>query len=1002
MFAKYCVLFVGYSHNDTVMEYLARGLPPDRTEPRFALDALPADANAERAWRYRGIQPLFYAKDESGGHTRLTEAVAAWEQRANRGALDTELRIKQLVTIPPPLDKESQDELEASIAVLPSVRFFTRYATSPEWLEWLSQRKALEPLFSMERLPPIATELANWIALQYATRYPDAVFAAIEGRGGSLNHVFVYFVVRQLAYADPIPDKDTLQRWVPILIEAGPRMGLELTELMRRCLSAGADAAALLIFGYISAPRLKLRKSFALPSDPNKAAKFDARIEFVADHHWLSEAWTKMLRPGLGEFANRLWPIVIRNLQSCYDLYAAWGKADREWDPLSWGRSAIEPHEQDRYPEVLDVLIDSARDILEHTLLKSVALGRAMIGQLVTCEPLIFRRIAAHGVTLDPERSADDKLLWLLDNDLVMARGLKHEVFQVLRVAYPLASLDLRTRLLNEVYRHIESMQPSNEEEKRSQAYQKFNLLHWLQKADPNCQLVTQRLDAVKQQYPMFLPREHPDLDHWTRGVESVGHASPRSPEELLATAPEEQLEFLLSFQGDRFDGPDRDGLLASVATAAAGNFEWSVKLANALGAHERWTSDLWGSILRGWSNATLSSEQWTVALATINRPQIAAEFGYLIASLIEAGIEKDPGVLPLERYSTADEVALQVWQSLQQQPAVTTREWLSTAINHSGGRLALFWLKVLSHLHKQTPSDILSNLFRERLQMLLTGHSEAAILARPVVVSQISFLYGIDAEWTRREVISLLDWHRDPGSAAQAWDGWLSWGRLDESLATELLPHYRAGFTRLDQELSDERDRFIEHIAATTVYWLNNPLNDGWTRDFLVSVSEEDRARFARHVARFLGHLESDVKIRLWDRWLRTYWTRRIQGAPVPLTQGELSEMIEWIVPLEPVFPEVVEMICAVDVPKIGHTTLFHRLRQSPIPTKYPADSARLLIHLASSPELPGHHCDDLEELARGLLRDRAPAPLLNDLCNELARLGCGGAAQIREQTPR
>src|SRR5207247_1672794 len=37
MFSRYVVLFVGYSHDDTVMNYLARGLPPVAQKARFAL-----------------------------------------------------------------------------------------------------------------------------------------------------------------------------------------------------------------------------------------------------------------------------------------------------------------------------------------------------------------------------------------------------------------------------------------------------------------------------------------------------------------------------------------------------------------------------------------------------------------------------------------------------------------------------------------------------------------------------------------------------------------------------------------------------------------------------------------------------------------------------------------------------------------------------------------------------------------------------------------------------
>lgn len=62
MFQTYTVLFVGYSHRDEVMEYLARGLPPDSPRLRFALDA----TGNEAEWERRRIVPITFpvAADE--------------------------------------------------------------------------------------------------------------------------------------------------------------------------------------------------------------------------------------------------------------------------------------------------------------------------------------------------------------------------------------------------------------------------------------------------------------------------------------------------------------------------------------------------------------------------------------------------------------------------------------------------------------------------------------------------------------------------------------------------------------------------------------------------------------------------------------------------------------------------------------------------------------------------------------------------------------------------
>lgn len=57
VFAQYTVLFVGYSHSDVVMNYLAMGLPPGAR--RFALTTDPAD---ER-WARLRIEPIGYPGD---------------------------------------------------------------------------------------------------------------------------------------------------------------------------------------------------------------------------------------------------------------------------------------------------------------------------------------------------------------------------------------------------------------------------------------------------------------------------------------------------------------------------------------------------------------------------------------------------------------------------------------------------------------------------------------------------------------------------------------------------------------------------------------------------------------------------------------------------------------------------------------------------------------------------------------------------------------------------
>ena len=69
LFRQFTVLFVGYGHNDTVMNYLARALPESEANKRFALTG--ESAPDLQHWRVLGIEPIVYPQANERDHSRL-------------------------------------------------------------------------------------------------------------------------------------------------------------------------------------------------------------------------------------------------------------------------------------------------------------------------------------------------------------------------------------------------------------------------------------------------------------------------------------------------------------------------------------------------------------------------------------------------------------------------------------------------------------------------------------------------------------------------------------------------------------------------------------------------------------------------------------------------------------------------------------------------------------------------------------------------------------------
>ena len=91
LFDEFVVLFVGYSHQDLPLLYLARGLSAAADGPgRYALTSPTSDTD----WLNLGIIPVHYPlhADPLPRHGALGDCLVRWAELANLGSLGTEAR----------------------------------------------------------------------------------------------------------------------------------------------------------------------------------------------------------------------------------------------------------------------------------------------------------------------------------------------------------------------------------------------------------------------------------------------------------------------------------------------------------------------------------------------------------------------------------------------------------------------------------------------------------------------------------------------------------------------------------------------------------------------------------------------------------------------------------------------------------------------------------------------------------------------------------------------
>lgn len=985
VFRQFTVLFVGYSHNDVVMHYLARALPVDGVAGRFAL------TDEYGSWDLLGIKPIRFTKGAGAdAYKELYDGVQRLAERATRGALDWQNRMAEIGSRIPPADEEAISEVEQALREVHTTRFLTNVARDVEWPRWLNARKHLDALFGTVDLSEREKLLAWWLAEHFVIAHADTVFELVAAHGLRLNPLFWWSIGRELGVNKDKPlGESALKRWVTILLASAPNQADHhvLMWLAERCASHNAVPLTLKVFLTMSEHRLSIKPGFRWHDEEDHARgrRLDADCPLRADHWSLNEIWTKHIRPHLASVAQPLLSGITRRLEDIHGELSAWEKASREWDPVSYGRSAIEPHEQDRYPEAVDVLIDAARDALEWLATNAPALLDAWVEKLATSDVPLLRRLAIHAITVHPGKSADDRLNWLLARIGLHDLSEHHEVHRAVALSYAVAGDAARQAVVDAVLVHqLPASDDWTAEQRTSRSH--FDWLTWLLRAKPDCAAAEASLAPIRATYPDWRLSEHPDLTHWFGSADWVGSQSPWSIEQILARTPGEQLDDLLNFQGKRFDGPDREGLIATIKDVCKQNTPWAFDLAEVLAERSLWASDLWPAVIRGLQEAELPLDGWRALLAISAKTELLTAHAHDVANLLYALVRDGGKPFALELLEQANDIASPLWQALQ--PNLQDDDiddWLSRAINRPAGVVVEFWINGLSLLMrgKKGAERALPDNYRQWFTMVVQDATSKGGLGRSLLASQTAFLFGLDEPWTRQHLIPLFS-DVDRHKFAQAWDGFLVWGRLYPTLVEALMPAFLGALQRISADLPDRRRRFIEFYTALAVFHVADP-----TQQLLPALfqqgSMEDRIGFASHLGYFLRQMQPATKKQMWDTWLQRYWLGRLQGVLAALDETEIRKMLEWLPHLGEIFPVASSLAVRAPTIQIEHSHLLFELRDNDLVTSYPTETTELLIYLCNC--VVGYHAADLRTVAARLT---ALAPALRRSLDEaLARLG-------------
>lgn len=966
MFKNFTVLFVGYGHNDAMMNYLTEPLPDSKQ--RFSL----VPQGYEDKWEIYGIKPIYFqASGQDYGH--LDRIIEEMVKKRDISISDRKKKIKEIAAKKPSIASDEDikfivDRLEDVVMV----RSFANSARDPEWIEYLDRHNVLDNIFSNDSEREIDSILAWWLVNNFASECSDDIFRLIDKHNRSLNPQAWH----ALGLGIEPDDKNIFSRWVSVLLNTAPKdvanYGHVMLHLGERCAKYELPHDLLSIFYAL------LKNSLYIsPEDDGMR------------HYYLNQLWKLYLKPIRKEVAEDMMWRLASQFQATHDALRIWNESGERWGRLSIRRSAIEEHEQDRHPEVFDVLIDAMRDCLEWLSKNEIKNSEYWCDRFAKSNHSILRRLAVYGMFKREDLTADKKIHWLLRNINFHDVRMHHEIFHATQSAYPKSSQNLRKKVIAEIKKYVDK------ENDRWTAHEHFRWFTWLHEVAPDCSLLQQALNGIKEKYPDFQTEDHPDFAIWMEEPEWISPESPFDVEELLSKPVAENFDDLLNCEDKRFPYPDsrRKGVLEVIKAAVKKNYKWGIDLAEMLSEAKEWDADVWDSLMYAWEEMDLDEGEYRQVLRWLTHEKLYAEHSPAVAAVLHS-IVKDKGkpyVITL--LPEAEKVASALWGNLKKKDMNEKFDWVHRAINHPSGKLAEFWLDAISvwrNKQKSSPDELPEN-YRKELQKICKDKTLPGRLGRTILASQLHFFLHIDESWTKENLIPLFGADDNFEDYEAAWDGFLTWGRMNPSVAKELEKYFMKAFDHIENIFKNERrDRFIKYYLGM----INSLVDDNlsvYILKFFQHMDNNDRYILANQVWFVLRNLEGENQRKLWDKWLKSYWENRLVGKPESLLPGEIGCMIEWLPCLTEVFPEAVALAVAMPL-RIASLEgrIVHELNESDskLWDRYPEDVARLLVHLGES-QSPSHAWDKLPALVDKLFEKGISPRHKRGLEELLAKLG-------------
>ncbi len=983
VYSKYTVVFIGYSHNDTIVTYLARGFGA----PNKALYAITPPGNAEK-WARLGIEAIEYPiGKKKNDHSELQRSIHRLAKNLGQRLLDNCSHIECIAkSTPPKTGIEDDGFLVRSLndRILTSV--FCQHATGAMWLYWFHEKQLLDECLSLTigETRHEMVLLTRWVC-EKLLLHGEKGLALLRDWKGKLGNAFVEEMWWSISHADQ-EIAPTIGKWAVILLNSqslSQHRIWQMRQVLHKFGDLGQWAACKLLFDCLVSPLVSLRKAWTLDEDSSDLTSIE--FDITGDTHDLDSFYCDYIVPNISQWAYHLVQTIPRHLSAVDICDHAFAGEERVLSPWSIRRKAIEQHKQDRYRKGHDIPIDSLRDSVAYFARTNRTFLRGLIAGWDKCQNSILRRMAVFATGQLYYKSSPNAVLnYVIEKQALADFELHHETFQAVRISFPAASRDLQGKFCN----HARSLYNKKNTRFDQRSYSYYNLLTWLTGSfDSPPDWLQRRLSRFQSQHTDFAPREHPDLLSWSSEM-GWGEEIEYDLEELSKMQTAKLARFIFNAAlRDKFHSP------YSTARKIATSYpQKGLSLLLAIGKRTRHIEiidSMIAAILTGLANASELDSIWGTVLENLARINGCKRFPMAVIEFAKNIVDKEDNTILENLGDDLVQICIESVNNINKEhsaSALIDGDPFESAINSRAGDLAVILVHVAYNQPRNKPK--INKTSEQLLLEIIRMKGRHGLYARIRLMEHAAWIHQLRPVWVEARLMPLLDPSHRKGDI-RLWHGIFHSRKRTKGFLRALDRQVQIPIQHLDGELRAIRHDYLGLLAYRSAIQQRASYCNKIVPKMLAYCDSDIRSDFYSEVEDIYSHSGNDIPDKSWSKWLKQhiYWRRH--GHPVPLAAIESFALISCILHLRKHFSDGVTELVKCPVPNDKHSRFLHNV-ENLAPWKKEPLSVLNLIAWFFSKEVPHLYVMQEELNMLEYCISRCPdEPVVDDVCNGLAMSG-------------